>query len=95
MQIHMVENTLGQYWWDNHKAAMVDQREEERVRLLEEAERKRKNEATSDEAATLKVVKSRLGIRYYLMPWLVQSELKKIARIAAIEKDLDATMGKR
>jgi hypothetical protein len=85
----MIENTLGQYWWDNQKAAMHEAIEEEKQRQLEEMERRRKADDMTDEVATLKVIKKRMGIRYYLMPWLIAGEKKKLARIAALECELD------
>lgn len=89
LQIQMIENTLGQYWWDNHKAAMHEAIEEEKQRQLEEMERRRKADDMTDEVATLRVIKKRMGIRYYLMPWLIAGEKKKLARIAALESELD------
>ncbi len=85
----MIENTLGQFWWENHKAAMAEARDAARLRELEDAEQRRRNEDADDEAATLRVVKTRLGIRYYLMPWLIATEKRKLAKIATIENELN------
>ncbi len=89
LQIQMIENTLGQYWWDTHKAKLKEDQEEEKRREWEAAERKRKNAEIDDEAATMRMVKARMGIRYYLMPWMIANEKRKLLRIAAIEKELE------
>jgi hypothetical protein len=30
-----------------------------------------------------------MGIKYYLMPWNIEKERKRLAKIAAIEQDLE------
>lgn len=88
----MIENTLGQYWWDNHKVMMKEEKEKARLREIHKMEQRKRNEDADDEAATLRVIKTRLGIRYYLMPWLIGKEKRKLAKIAAIEKELNQVM---
>lgn len=90
----MVANTFGQYWWDNHKIHLKENVEEEKMREFEAMERRKRDNEVNDEMANLRLVKARLGIRYYLMPWLIPGEKKKIAKIAALEKELDALVKK-
>ncbi len=56
LQIHMIENTLGQFWWDNHRAAMLEAREQEKQREIDEMERRRRNEDLDDDAAAMRSV---------------------------------------
>lgn len=95
LQINMIESTFGHYWWDNHKAQMHEKKEEEKLQHLAEMRRRQQNEEVTDEVATMKIIKKRLGIRFYLMPWLIETEKRKMAKIAAIEKELDMCIGKR
>jgi hypothetical protein len=53
---------------------------------------RKKRDAVTDEMQTLEMVKARMGITYYLMPWMIKSEMKKLAKIAAIEKELESTL---
>lgn len=90
LQIHIIENTLGTYWWETHKAKMRDAKEAQKQRELEALEKKKKDEEEDDEAATMELLKKRMGIKYYIMPWLIPVELNKLNRILAIEKDLES-----
>jgi hypothetical protein len=95
LQIHIIENTLGQYWWETHKAKMRDLQEAQRQRELAAMEKKKKAEEVDDEASTIELLKKRMGIKYYLMPWMIPVERKKLNRILAIEKDLDSRVQAR
>jgi hypothetical protein len=96
LQIHMMKYSLGTYWWETHKAQMLDQKEEH-IKQIKAAEKlKLRATEVSKEADMLNTIKLRLGIRYYLMPWLIAIEKKKLLRIAAIEQELDVmTSGNR
>ena len=41
------------------------------------------------ELAAIKMLKRRMGIKYYLMPWRIPIERARLARIAAIEEEME------
>ncbi len=89
LQAHVKQHTFGEYWWETHNANLHDKKlklaEEERIR-----KEKAKLESEKDEnAITEELLKQRMGIKYYLMPWTRATEHRKLLRIAAIEADLE------
>lgn len=91
LQTQMMMNTLGINWWETHKinkyAVKAELAAKQRADMAHQEEQKRKEESlASDE-----VLKKRMGIRYYLMPWMRAVEERKLLRIAAIEDELAAT----
>jgi hypothetical protein len=92
IQIQMIDNTMGHYWWDNHKAWLKEKQQEQQMRALQDLEQRKKHATSNEETAALEMVKARMGITYYLMPWMIKSEMKKLAKIAAIEKELESTL---
>lgn len=87
----MIRNTLGDRWWEAHKADLADAR---RAALLVEEQRLRsahKALAKQSEVVSTDMIKHRLGWKYYVMPWLRAREKTKILRIVAMEDDLDLT----
>ena len=85
----MIHNSLGERWWEAHKADLADARrtalivEEQRLRSAHKALAKQ-SEVVSDD-----VIRHRLGWKYYLMPWTRAKEKARIMKIAAIEAELD------
>ena len=89
LQMNVINNTFGEYWWTNHKLRMHEEAEEKRLR--EEAERRKVEKQAEDEKelATVAMLKRRMGIKYYLMPWRIAAERARLARIAAIEEEME------
>lgn len=89
-QMHMVANTLGETWWENHKAFIAENRlakEKREANLLkkEKKEREKQSQLVSDE-----MLQKKMGLKYYFMPWTIARERQRLSRIAAIEHDLES-----
>lgn len=89
----MIHNTLGERWWEAHKAVLADARKEviakeaERYRLKEKADEKAKEVVSED------MLRNRMGfVKFYLMPWMRAKEKNRLLRIVAIEEELDKTL---
>lgn len=88
----IIASTFGELWWTQHKAFYLDdlqrkkKKEEKRLKLaLKNKERQRiKNEQIEEE-----MVRQRMGVLFYLMPWRRALERQRMARIAAWEDELD------
>ena len=86
----IIQNTLGERWWEMHKASLTDARLESEMRefarlKLKEKERIKEKEVISDE-----MIRQRMGkAKYYLMPWRRSAEKARLLRIVAIENSLD------
>jgi len=90
LQVQMVKNTLGEYWWENQKASVADSREEEQKKELNRLVQEKKHAEKALETANDEVVKRRMGfVKFYFMPWRRSGERRKIAKIAAIESELE------
>lgn len=89
LQMRIMSATFGEYWWTNHKLRMHEEAEAKRKR--EEAERSRlaKQAENEKELQTEMMLKRRMGIKYYLMPWKIAAERARLLRIAAIEDEMD------
>jgi len=92
LQVHIIVNSLGEGWWEAHKATLVDARTLFRDRELADLVRKEKAAAKEKELVNDDMLKQRMGIRYYVMPWLRAKEKARILKIAAIEAELDKNM---
>lgn len=89
-QMHVLANTLGETWWENHKAFITETRlakEKREANLLkkEKKEREKQSQLVSDE-----MLMKKMGLKYYFMPWTIARERQRLSRIAAIEHDLEA-----
>jgi len=88
LQTCFIQNTLGEYFWENHKASIIDLRTES---LMEEEKRlqlRHKAEAKSKELVTDDMLKQRMGYKYYLFPWQRGMEKTRMMRIAALDDEL-------
>lgn len=95
LQVHIIQNTLGETWWENHKAKLVDERNNKLLAEHAALLKKEKAEAKDKEIVSDEMIKQRMGfIKYYLMPWQRDKEKARILKIAAIENDLDNTLAK-
>lgn len=89
LQIQIIKQTLGEYWWEQHKATVHDEIEEQKRKEIEMLQRKQKDAAKALETMNEEIVKKRMGIKYYLLPWRRRGERIRIQRIAAIEGELE------
>lgn len=91
----MLQYTLGERRWENHKVQRNDAKEESRRKELAKLEKDRKDSEKEKESATEEVVKKRMGVKYWLMPWQRAAEHRKLAKIAVIESELEQQGGRR
>ncbi len=89
LQTHKKQYTLGEYWWDTHNANRYELQMEIKQHEKEKAEKDKRESQKENEAVTEEIIKKRMGIKYYLMPWQRVNEHRKLTRILAIEADLD------
>jgi DNA polymerase III delta prime subunit len=89
MQTQVQQNTLTEQWWNMHKVNQAEIREIERQKEIAKQERLKRESEQEEAGATVEVLKKRMGIRYYLMPWARAAEEKRLVRIAAIEKEME------
>lgn len=89
LQTHVMKNTLTVYWWENHKANLNDEKEKKKEEELAVLNKKKKAAAKASANVNESMVKKRMGVYYYLMPWRRNQERARIAKIAAIESELD------
>lgn len=86
----MQEAVFGVEWWEHKKLELTDNVLEKR--LAAEAKTKSRQKATKDAegGANDSLVRSRMGVWYYLTPWRRERARKMIERIAAIDSALEA-----
>lgn len=89
-QTQMQEAVFGVEWWEHKKLELTDNVLEKR--LAAEAKTKSRQKATKDAegGANDSLVRSRMGVWYYLTPWRRERARKMIERIAAIDSALEA-----
>lgn len=89
LQQLIISSTLGESWWTKHKANLYDEK------LLKEAndrklmEKLRKEKQAAQENVSDEMLRRKMGIRYYLFPWMIANERNRLTKIAAIEADLE------
>ncbi len=89
LQARMIQATLGEFWWEGHKAGRHDLKAEQRRQELAKLEKDRRDTENEKAAATEEVLRKRMGMRYYLMPWQRAAEHRKLTKIFAIEAELE------
>lgn len=89
MQQQIINNTLGELWWENHKAKLLEENAEMAKRELLLSKKKMKDEERALALAGDEMVIKRMGVWYYLTPWRIPEMRKRMLRIAAMEEDLD------
>lgn len=95
LQIHIIQHTLGDWFWDCHKAMIRDTKEDAMLAELAELKKRQKADADKEEQINDEVVIKRMGyFRFHLMPWLRKRERERILKIAAIEAELEEFKGK-
>lgn len=92
LQQQIMTNSLGELWWEHHKAKLLEDKIKEEKRLLKLALKKKKAHEKSLALVNDEMVRQRMGFRYYLMPWRIDAERKRCSRIAAMEQDIERTI---
>lgn len=96
LQVSIINNTLGEVWWESHKANLSDIKEKRKVEELKALLEKEKAEERANEVVSDEMILNRMGyLRYYLMPWQREFEKERILKIAALEQELEAMKEKR
>jgi len=96
LQVNIINNTLGEVWWESHKASLSDIKEKIKADELKALLEQEKAEARANELVSDEMILNRMGyLRYYLMPWQREFEKQRILKIAALEQELDAMKEKR
>lgn len=81
--------TFGEFWWETHKAKVIDDRIAAEETELMIAAKKDKARAKAMEIVSDQTLQQRMGFRYFLMPWTIAKERNRLTRIAALEHDLE------
>ena len=89
LQVHIIRHSFGEYWWESHKANVKDILTAEREKEEAILRKKQIDAKLALQAMNEEVVKKRMGVLYYVAPWMRAYERKKVCRIAAIESELD------
>ena len=89
LQTQIINRTLGEYWWETHKALVHSDIQDEKAREIALLQKKQKDAAEALESMNEEVVKKKMGVKYYIFPWMRKKERQRIARIAAIESELE------
>ena len=91
LQTCIIQHTLGEYFWENHKAKLIDHRTETLMEQEKALKLRRKMEVKSKELVNEEMLKQRMGYKYYLFPWKRGQEKARMMRIAVLEQELDKT----
>ena len=91
IQATVTATSMGEIWWDKKKAEVQEKLEHERK--LEEMKKNRKKADLAKEQERLneEMVKKKMGWKYYVFFWQRDKARKQIAKIAAINKQLEET----
>lgn len=93
LQVHVITHSLGESWWETHKASLIDDRQERRDKEQATLVRKEKAAAKDKELVNDDMIRQRMGwFKFYAMPWLRAKEKARILKIAAIEAELDKNL---
>ena len=94
LQTQIRAHSLGEYWWNTHHLEIHEEKQDE---IIQELNRQRQlviDNNLAENHMNKRLLQKRMGlIKYYLMPWVHAQELKRIQRIAAIEKELEEKVG--
>ena len=89
IQAQIIATSFGEFWWEARKVDLIEALE--RKRRLEELKSKKAAEdlAKEMERQTELMVAQKMGLKYYYWPWGREKVRKQIAKIAAINKQLE------
>jgi Ca2+-binding EF-hand superfamily protein len=89
IQSTVTTSSMGEKWWDNKKAEQAEKAEQKR-RLEEMKKNQRKADlAKEQERLNEEMVKKKMGWKYFVLFWQRDKARKQIAKIAAINKQLE------
>lgn len=95
VQIHIIQNTLGEVFWEAHKIVLLEWKADKESRELKALEKRQKAAEEANETISDGMVRARMGIvKFYMMPWKREAERAKIAKINAIEAELEQELEK-
>mmetsp|Transcript_25800 Transcript_25800/g.43047 ORF Transcript_25800/g.43047 Transcript_25800/m.43047 type:complete len:272 (-) Transcript_25800:1343-2158(-) len=95
LQVHIIMYTLGETWWEAHKANLMDERAEREAKEMAKLVAKEKAEEKEKALVSDEMIRKRMGfLKYYLMPWEREKAKNRILKIAAIESELDQALKK-
>lgn len=89
LQTHVMTYTLSVRWWEKHKAELNDEKTQKKAEEMVNLKKRQKAAAKASENVNEAMVQKRMGIRYYLMFWRRGFERNRMAKIAAIESELE------
>lgn len=87
--VQMRRASFGERWWETKGFHRFDARIYEKLQAERAALALSKKNAKDAEMANEDLVKRRMGITYYLTPWMRKNVRNQIARIAAINTELE------
>lgn len=87
IQQAIIRYSLGTIYWEWHKRYLIEGQEE---RKAKEIARLRRAQQLKDSRVTDDIVQQRMGIAWYLFPWLRQTVRERLVKIAIISAELDA-----
>lgn len=89
LQQHVLNRTLGESWWTAHKVKLADARH---LKLKQDkllAEKLKREKKAALDGVSDDMIRHRMGLRYYVFPWMIPKERKRLLKIAAVEADLE------
>lgn len=90
LQVHVINQTLGEYWWESHKAAMKFKKHEMEEKEFQSLRKKQQDAAKAMDLVNDDIIRARMGyVSFYLTPWNRKKERERIRRIAAIEGEIE------
>lgn len=87
LQQAIIRYSFGSFWWEWKKRYLIEGQEERR---LKEIERLRRVQQLKDSRVTDEMVQQRMGIAWYIFPWLRQTVRDRLVKISLITAELDA-----
>jgi len=89
LQINIIQNTLGEKWWNEHKAFIKEVKLRKDELLLQSIKQHDEEIEQENEIVSEEMLLKRMGyIKYHAMPWLREVEKKRIIRIVELENIL-------
>jgi hypothetical protein len=88
-QVHVVAHSFGELWWETHKYLMIENRRLKQERALAQLQILEKKQKQMLSLVPEEVVRSKMGILYYIMPWKIPHQRNRLMKIAAMEQELE------
>ena len=89
LQVNIIQNTLGETWWTEHKAYIKEEQSRKNEIVLKALKQRDEDMEQENEIVSEEMILKRMGyIKYHVMPWLREVEKKRIIRIFELETTL-------